>query len=780
MMLAASSQVATNIAEKIRMGESGDAQLKDLMEKMVVLRNQNSAAGRTLRYSQEFLNLPQATVLLAQLHKELSETERITMTTLMSEGRYSGVVKFLRSRRTTKGGRFWAKMQKLLPAYLYMNILSNPQTHQRNIYSTGSMLAFDMLPGQIGRVGADMLFSAAQGRSRSVYLRELGPMLSAGLRGLPNAFKVAKERIFLQDVFIKDGILEHKNRDWHTKTNREIGDSVTTLMDVMALSTDSKVDKAIGVAVGTVPRMLFGADMFFKMVAKDVYNAQFAARTAEWKRRGVYDENLRRWVAESLSRRQQTGKETQVVAGTGEVIETAELTERDIEDLLKKNPEIFQAFKDNPEMLIRTAAEEYMELITFQSEPGKMTKQLIGFRDAFDDSIGLPIARWLFIPFISTPINVAKRGTELTPILGLAARRWGSSWKEITANQIVAGVGALALYQMFKAGFLTGPPPEDDREYAAFLRAGGKPYAVQFKHASGEISYWRVPEPFNIPFVTLGNLFYAYDKAMDAENEVEALEIASHVIWETFRFMGKNVFFSGLLNSFGPRDQWDFAKEPKRKAQAVVPYAGFLRYVAETQQMYEEGRVTMKDDNFKLSDFATQERTLNIGLMKLFGDSIPGLRKQLPDRLNALGTPITKRQIPETLPQGWLISTSLVPDLSIAKNDPLEQIFFEADAYPSPTSRNMSINNRKIELTEEQHLQANLRYGMLIREMVPREAAGFAWKTAPQWQKRLRLQKVLSAARTRTNLDLRRTYPDLFKKAAVTHPGETFRLPLTP
>lgn len=155
-------------------------------------------------------------------------------------------------------------------------------------------------------------------------------------------------------------------------------------------------------------------------------------------------------------------------------------------------------YVENPTKEMKVAADKLAEYNTFQQAPGNFMQKAIGFRDAIPFGIGTAI-----MPFMKTPGNIIKYAFERTPLAFLtdsARTAWNAGGRErdkaiarvLLGTSAMAGAGTLAGYQL-----VTGAPPSDPKERAAWEVAGKQPYSV--KVGDRWVSYSRL-DPYGILF----------------------------------------------------------------------------------------------------------------------------------------------------------------------------------------------------------------------------------------------------------------------------------------
>lgn len=283
---------------------------------------------------------------------------------------------------------------EIFESYRYQNMLSNPRTHERNIYSN-LLQTFVKRPIDIAFEGTyDILRHPLNPMARDVSLSNVPRYYKNAFTSLPNAIHAAKESF-------KQGFNSEK---------LDLNNTGSTLESLRRAKTPY--------IFSVVPRFLEAQDKFFStLIASGEYNNLI--------RKGVDD------------------------------------------DIAKKKS--------------REIAERYL----FREKLGKTAKTDPTFVKALD-SLGslalqgrkLPVVgkpySW-FVPFITTPINVAKEMVRSSPLGFIGGSYSREQIAQATAGSIITFAGA----HMAINDNTTWGVPVDPKAKELFYAAGKKPYSIR-------------------------------------------------------------------------------------------------------------------------------------------------------------------------------------------------------------------------------------------------------------------------------------------------------------
>jgi hypothetical protein len=152
----------------------------------------------------------------------------------------------------------------------------------------------------------------------------------------------------------------------------------------------------------------------------------------------------------------------------------------------KKEGLVGDAFQDKITDLLIHPTEQMLndaakrgQYLTYQKEVGEVGRLIYSARDK------VPPLK-LFIPFVKTPLNIAKFALERTPLnLPILATRAingdlkGAQLSEELAKPLMGTMLATTVYQMAEQGYITGATPKKTAERDEKLNTGWQPYSVK-------------------------------------------------------------------------------------------------------------------------------------------------------------------------------------------------------------------------------------------------------------------------------------------------------------
>jgi hypothetical protein len=136
-----------------------------------------------------------------------------------------------------------------------------------------------------------------------------------------------------------------------------------------------------------------------------------------------------------------------------------------------------ELLKAPTQQMLEAAAEKSKEL-TFQSDLGKIGRAVMRVRNE------VPLMKY-FIPFVRTPLNIARYGLERTPLniprIAYKVSKGqleGAAFSEEVAKVITGGMLASTAYLLSEQGYFTGGGPKNKVERDELYRTGWQPYSL--------------------------------------------------------------------------------------------------------------------------------------------------------------------------------------------------------------------------------------------------------------------------------------------------------------
>jgi hypothetical protein len=276
----------------------------------------------------------------------------------------------------------------------------------------------------------------------------------------------------------------------------------------------------------------------------------------------------------------------------------------------------------SPELLKK--ATDIANYRLFRQEGGAITEALYKIRDlGFNTPLGRVAVLKYVIPFVRTPVNLAKYGLERSPLALLDFFTEGGIWHKIAAKSPEAAdqlarafigstiAGTVAL--LFAEDKITSAAPLSTTAKDRFYREGKQPYSI--KIGDRWVSYQRL-EPFNTSFTMVALVVDAVDKE-DAD--------VSDKVWAAINSFSKNfvsqTYMSGLsdlLNAANNPESYG-SNMLESTAQAILtPGSSAMRTIVQATD-----KTMRKPGNF----------------VETIENGIPFLSWRVPPRLNVFGEP---------------------------------------------------------------------------------------------------------------------------------------------
>lgn len=229
---------------------------------------------------------------------------------------------------------------------------------------------------------------------------------------------------------------------------------------------------------------------------------------------------------------------------------------------------------DQPTPTIQKAVDDEALYRSFQNE-NKVARGLMTFRNSIN-----PVGKYV-LPFLRTPVNIAARGVERTPLgaIKVAADIFNRSGQEVLSKDVgnlaMGSIMASTVAALTLEGKIIGAAPKDKNKRDAFFRSGKIPYSVKIGDTYHSYSAF---EPLSMVLGATSDVVnLAREKGQDPDANITAAIPAA-----IGRYMVSKTFLSGL------RDVIDGVSDPERfgmnlantLASGLVPASGLMRYIA--------------------------------------------------------------------------------------------------------------------------------------------------------------------------------------------------------
>ncbi|MBH3373402.1 hypothetical protein [Pseudomonas juntendi] len=372
-----------------------------------------------------------------------------------------------------------------------------------------------------------------------------------------------------------------------------------------------------------------------------------------------------------------------------------------------------EQFVQNPTAKMIEAAGLHARTNTFNSKAGAFANAVMSAKAK---------APWLnlIVPFVRTPANVVKFGLHRTPVAPLFKEvredfAAGGARQERAAARMVWGSGVMVLAGMAaQAGYLTGSGPDDKKEKQALLATGWRPYSIKVGDTYHE--YSRL-DPFSMWLGLAADM-----TTMDYQHK-DAADVAANVLGSLVNNTISKTYMQGLSNFV------EFMQDPKRNGE------WYTRQMAGTmaQPLTLLSNIASENDPF------AREGNSMLDAIKY---RVPGLRTDLPAKLDAFGEPVPNRQYP-----GGPFSIGAPIAQSQEATDPVRSEAGRIGWSPTTFQKQLTLNGSKIEIPSGQHHELAQLAGRMTHRGAQRLMRSPGWSRLSDDQKRDALEKMAAKAR---------------------------------
>lgn len=380
---------------------------------------------------------------------------------------------------------------------------------------------------------------------------------------------------------------------------------------------------------------------------------------------------------------------------------------------VKLSQRIQEIMQDPSPQMIELAG-EHARVQTFNQKAGTFAQAIMSAKAK---------APWLnvIVPFVRTPANIVKFGLKRTPLSPFfkdvradfaagGARQERAAARMLWGSSIMIGAGALA-----QAGYITGAGPDDQKEKQALMATGWRPYSVRIDGVYHE--YSRLD-----PFAQWLGL--AADLATQDYQHKGAGDLAANVLGSLVSNTINKTYMQGLSNFV------EFLQDPKRNG----PW--YLRQMGGTLAQ----PVTLLSNIASENDPSARETNSVLDAIKY---RTPGLRDDLPEKLDAFGEPVPNRTYP-----GGPLSIAAPIAQSQQTVDPVRVEAGRLGWSPSEFQKSLTLSGKKLEISPEQHHELAQLAGQLTHQAAQRLMRSPGWAKLDDDQKRDALNAAATKART--------------------------------
>lgn len=349
---------------------------------------------------------------------------------------------------------------------------------------------------------------------------------------------------------------------------------------------------------------------------------------------------------------------------------TGELYRLAMDEAIAANPQdpgaefgrILASYANN--RAVQAKALAHARRLTFQTKLGEFGQIVMRARE-----VAGPFG-WLTAPFIRTPTNILKRALEYLPTAALApsvrqAIREGGYNRDMALARMAIGTALVwGVVSAVLEGSMTGAGPDDPEERALWMRSGKKPYSIRPPGSDTWYRYNRF-EPVGMVLGISADMAEIGQTVQKGDYEKVGTMLLSSIMLN----LADKTYLRGIV------DASQALLEPKRymsqwasgMAGTIVPNIS-AQVARATDPLVRESR----------------------GIVDGFKARIPGVRQQLPAKLDVAGEPI-ERAIFEPAAG------------TRERDDPLAQTMLELGVFQGAPQRKITMRGRELELTGEQY-----------------------------------------------------------------------------
>lgn len=226
--------------------------------------------------------------------------------------------------------------------------------------------------------------------------------------------------------------------------------------------------------------------------------------------------------------------------------------------------ERMQDLIDNPPEHIKIGAADAALYSTFTNQLGDFGKGVSRIKN-IDSPINLS---FVVLPFLKTPMNIAKYSFERSPVAPLMAQ-WradvaaGGARKDVALARMATGTAITAIAGDFAAsGVISGAGPKEPGKREALMRQGWQPYSI--KVGDRWYSYNRM-DPFGMTMGAAADFQEFMSRGeMDPEEADEAQEIMAGILTVVSSATVSKTYLRGVA------DFMEMMSDPSRYSEAYI------------------------------------------------------------------------------------------------------------------------------------------------------------------------------------------------------------------
>ena len=389
--------------------------------------------------------------------------------------------------------------------------------------------------------------------------------------------------------------------------------------------------------------------------------------------------------------------------------------------------DILRNFDKWVDLAIENDAAMFAEHATFQNDYGAWMKTV-------DDVRGYKTYGWgrIVIPFMKTATNLAKRGLELTPGLGIAVAKTGPRpllGVEIAAKQIEGLMITLFVWWLMENDKLTGDAPEAKAERDAFFRSGK--IAQGFDVGKTWVSYRRI-EPLAYPISLLANLYNEYKDAQDPLKPTSEFDVLVKAVNVTKEHIIENSFMRSIEEPL--ENERGLQRQLGWMAGGFMPYSGFWRGLYAEYEAAFSGSVAIRENNTFADTFGN---SLPPGVREIFGWDTTSSKP----RIDVFGKEIRRQS-------NWFMEWTPVR-FQDKSPDKTEKVLQALKYYPPFPDRVVTIGKgrlqEKVWLSDDDYAEFVVRIGQRAKKLFDARTANWTVTDENEFMYKKTLNKMFNS-----------------------------------
>lgn len=388
------------------------------------------------------------------------------------------------------------------------------------------------------------------------------------------------------------------------------------------------------------------------------------------------------------------------------------------------------------------------------------------------------------LPFVKTPLNVAKSGLEYNPT-GLLKTITVDTVKlrkgDITVNKYIdnlskglTGTGIAVLgYALADAGILKASGGDDDKKESYDEALGKQTYSIQINGKTYSLD-WLAPA--GIPLFTGAEAYSIKNTNKNEKNSIssddnkkenqllESLENWANGMAKSISPMSEMSMISGLTSALS---SYSDDKLSAIGTNAVKSYVNqfvptLLGQVAKTTDDYERSTTSTKTGLLQKSVDQTKLQMMS---------KIPGLRQKLPTKADIWGNEQKSEPIIPLRVVNNFINPATVKSINTSKVDEeLNNLYSkigEATILPSTIDKKYTINGQNYRMTDDEYAKYKKDYGQTSYKLLDDLITSKDYRNLSDEQKQKAIENIYSYAKEKNKIDYAKNKNESLKTSTL-------------